>query len=130
MRKMGGYATYFNKQYDRVGPLFQSRYKSVSVKDEAQLSTVFVYVHTNPIELKEPGWKDLKVKNLRNALKRLENYRWSSYHDYAGKPTFPLTIQRDFFLNFFEGEESCRQAIEDWIKFKARNAKLGPEIIE
>ena len=50
MQKMGGYSSYFNKQYNREGALFQSRYKSVYIKDEIQLGNVFAYVHTNPVE--------------------------------------------------------------------------------
>jgi len=130
MQKMGGYSTYFNKQYNRSGALFQSRYKSVTVEDNIQLGNVFVYVHTNPVELKEPGWKDLKVKNATSAINLLENYRWSSYLDYAGKTNFPAVTQRDFFLKHYGGEKACRQAVEDWITFKAENAQYGQEIIE
>lgn len=63
MHKMAGYATYFNKQYDRVGSLFQSRYKAVQIKDDTQLANTFVYVHTNPVELWEPKWKELRVSD-------------------------------------------------------------------
>lgn len=130
MQKMGGYAWYFNKQYDRSGTLFQGRYKAVPIQDEMQLGNVFTYVHTNPVGLKEPEWKDLKVKNAQNALNWLATYRWSSYHDYIGKPSFPTVTERSFFLDFYGGEQSCRQAVEDWVTFKAENARLGPEIIE
>ena len=130
MKKMAGYSRYFNQQYDRRGTLFQGRYKAVPIQDDIQLGNAFVYVHTNPVELKEPEWKDLKVKNAQNALNWLETYRWSSYHDYKGKPSFPTVTQRDFFLDFYGGEQGCRQAVEDWVVFKAENAKLGPEIIE
>ncbi|HEX9722020.1 MAG TPA: transposase [Candidatus Paceibacterota bacterium] len=134
MRKMGGYSTYFNKQYERVGSLFQSRYKAVPIKNDEQLYTTFVYVHTNPVELKEPLWKDFQVRDEKRALAWLEEYRWSSYHDYLGRQMFPETTQREFFLNFYGGEEKCRGAVEEWIKLKARKAKLGgelgPEIME
>lgn len=130
MQKMGGYSWYFNKQNERVGSLFQGRYKAVRIRDDTQLSNVFVYVHTNPVELKDPEWKDFKVKNAKNAIYWLENYRWSSFHDYMGRLTFPMVTQRDFFLKYYGGEKNCQRAVEDWIKFKAENAQLGPEIIE
>lgn len=130
MVKMGGFSTYFNKQYERVGPLFQSRYKAVHIKNENQLSNVFVYVHTNPVELKEPLRKALKVSNKQNAVNWLETYRWSSYHDYVGNPTFPHSSRRNFFLELFGGEVGCRQAIEDWISFKAENSQLNFEEFE
>jgi putative transposase len=130
MQKMGGYSTYFNKQYNRVGPLFQSRFKAVHIKDDIQLNNMFVYVHTNPIALWEPGWKDFKVENSKNAMKKLEEYWASSYNDYIGKPKFPYAINREFFLNFYGSEERCRQAVEDWVRFKAAEANLESEIFE
>lgn len=130
MQKMGGYSIYFNKQYDRVGPLFQSRYKSVRIKDDKQFMNTFVYVHTNPIELIESKWKNLEVKNKKKAISWLNSYKWSSYKDYVGEKNFPTTTQRDFFSEFFGGENECRNVIEDWVSFKAENAELGQEIIE
>ena len=130
MQKMGGYSTYFNKQYDRVGPLFQSRFKAVCVKDDVQLSTVFAYVHTNPIELWEPGWKENKVKDPERAIRKLNDYWASSYNDYIGKPKFPHVVNREFFLDFYGDEKRCVQAVEDWVRFKAGQTELGPEIAE
>ena len=99
-------------------------YKSVPVKDARQLMTVFNYVHTNPVELVESEWKDLKVKNKKNARNFLYTYRWSSFHDYIGQSRFPQATQRDFYLDYFGGEKGCRTSVEDWINFKAENAKL------
>ena len=89
---MGGYVGYFNKQYDRVGPLYQSRYKSVQVQTDEQLNVLFSYVHTNPVELVELRWKEFEVESERNAISFLETYRWSSYRDYIGNPTFSNLI--------------------------------------
>jgi len=130
MRKMGGYSTYFNKQYKRVGPLFQSRYKAVPVINDIQLSNVFVYVHTNPIELIEPQWKDFKVRNSKKAIRWLASYKQSSYLDYMEGHNYSNVIQKKFFLEFYGGKNNCQKTVEDWIKFKAQNTKLGPEIIE
>ncbi len=132
MQKLnGGYSRYFNLQYKRVGSLFQGRYKAVPIETDGQLTTVFVYVHTNPLELKEPEWKGLlKVKNKAQAILWLESYRWSSYLDYIGKPNFSAVTQQEFFLDFFGGKNRCREVVEDWIKFNADSQKLGPEIID
>lgn len=118
MRKLGGYSTYFNKRYNRNGPLFQ-RYKLVPIKTDEQLQIAFAYVHTNPIELWESNWKQYQVENKEEALKKLENYFWSSYVTYIGKDRFLNTVDRDFFLNLFGSEEKCRQVVKDWIDYKA-----------
>ncbi len=130
MQKLGGYTTYFNKQYNRVGPLFQSRYKSVPIQNDIQLHAVFAYVHTNPIELIEPGWKNSKVGNMKKAIEYLRIYKWSSYRDYSDISTFPTATQREFFLNFFGNSQKCREAIKDWISWKANKTGLDPKIAE
>ena len=131
MQKLcSGYVTYFNKQCNRVGPLFQSRYKSIRIKEDIHLATVFAYVHTNPAELIEPGWKDFRVKNLKATMRYLESYKWSSYQDYIGNSTFPTVTKREFFLNLYGSEKKCRQAVEDWINYKAEKSGLDPNIFE
>lgn len=130
MKKMGSYAQYFNTQHDRTGSLFQGRYKAVHIESDEQLRTAFVYVHTNPVELKEPSWKEWKVTNGQAALSSLGDYRWSSYGDYIGKPTFPAVTEREFFLDFFGSEQDCKQAIEDWVLFKAENAGFDGKVLE
>ena len=122
MQKIGGYTNYFNKQYNRRGSLFESTYKCIEIKNDAQLFAVFNYVHTNPVELIEPLWKKQQVKNFDKARNFLENkYKWSSYRDCIGILTFPNVIDKKFFLEFFGGEENCKKEVEDWIKFKADN---------
>ena len=130
IQKLGGYSTYFNKQYHRMGSLFQSRFKAIHIKDDVQLNTVFSYVHTNPVELWESGWKKHGVKNPERAIKKLEEYWASSYNDYIGEPKFPHVINREFLLEFYGDEKRCKQAVEDWIRFKAGQAEFGPEVIE
>ena len=125
MHKMGGYSKYFNNQYRRSGVLFQGPYKVVDIKDDFQLVNIFNYVHTNPIELVEPEWKNLIVRDKEKAINYLNNYRWSSYRDYIGKPTFPRVSNRDFYNEFLGNEEGCRKSIEDWIDFKVENADLS-----
>jgi len=44
-----GYAGYFNRRYARVGHLFQNRYKSRPVEDDADLVGLICYVHRNPL---------------------------------------------------------------------------------
>lgn len=53
MRQLNAqYASYFNKRHNRVGHLWQDRFKSSYVMDEAYLFTLFKYIETNPIKAK------------------------------------------------------------------------------
>jgi len=129
MKKLGGYSTYFNKQYNRVGSLLQSRYKAVKITNDAQLTNTFCYVHTNPVGLWERGWKNFTVANSPAAINKLQHYRWSSYNDYIGVPQFPALTRREFFIQRFGNPETCKQFIEDWVAFKAKTIELDPKII-
>ncbi len=130
MKKICGDSTYFNKQNQLVGSLFQSRYKSVSINTDIQLANVFAYVHTNPVELVEPAWKEFRVTDTATAKQWLAAYRWSSYRDYIGLANFPQATQRGFFSGIYGKANSCRRMVEEWIEFKAENTALGSEIIE
>lgn len=120
LQKIGGYSTYFNKKYNRKGHLF-NRFNAVHVKTDEQLRNVFAYVHTNPLSLIEPAWKEkgIKINNVKKAIKFLEEkYRWSSFFDFIGKKNFPSVSSRDFFSEFFGGEKGCKEVIKNWVKYK------------
>ena len=46
------YATYFNKRHNRVGHLWQDRFKSWFVLNEKYLFTLFKYIESNPVKAK------------------------------------------------------------------------------
>lgn len=61
------YAYYFNKKYNRVGHIFQDRFKSEAIEDEGYLLQVIRYIHNNP---------------EKAAISKKEQYKWSSYPEY------------------------------------------------
>lgn len=131
MQKIGtGYAVYFNKKYRRKGHLF-NRFKAIHIKTNEQLQNVFVYVHTNPLSLIEPGWKENGIKNLDKAVKFLEEeYRWSSYFDFLERKNFPSLIIKEFFLSVMGGEFGCKEAVKNWIIHKAGLKNFSDIILE
>jgi putative transposase len=46
-RLLGGYTMYFNKTHNRTGSLFQGRFKSKLIKDDAYFLKIRPYVNTN-----------------------------------------------------------------------------------
>jgi REP element-mobilizing transposase RayT/predicted XRE-type DNA-binding protein len=58
------YAQYFNKEYKRVGPLWQGRFKNSFVYDDVYLSILLKYIEQNPIKA--------------NMIDSVGKYRWSS----------------------------------------------------
>lgn len=67
----GSYAMYYNSIEERIGPVFQGRFKSENVEDERYLHGVIRYIHNNPVEA--------KIVNIP------ENYRWSSMQEYLSR---------------------------------------------
>jgi len=117
MQKLGtGYTNYFNKKYKRVGSLFQGRFKAVLVEEEAHFIHLPYYIHLNPLDLKFPEWRNKEIRNYKEVMKFLENYRWSSFLDYLGKKNFPSVTQRKFLNEFFGGPKQYKKDITKWLK--------------
>jgi putative transposase len=130
MNKIGvGYPSYFKKKHNikEKGYFFQDRFLSLHIKNDEQLLAVFAYIHTNPLSLIEPGWKDGRIEDCQKAIDFLENYKWSSYLDYLGRKNFPSLTERSFFIETLGGPEEIRSLINDWIANK-REIKCVDEI--
>lgn len=83
------YAMRFNRDMDRVGHVFQDRYKSKAIFDEYQLLRVIRYVHKNPVSA--------------NMVRFPDEYPWSSYSEYLRYPVVISEHQKQFVLGFFQG---------------------------
>jgi putative transposase len=46
---LNGYTHYFNKKYNRKGPLWEGRFRRVLVTSDEQLMYLTRYVHLNPV---------------------------------------------------------------------------------
>lgn len=87
MQKFGvGYVRYFNNKHDRVGGLFQDKFKNVLVDDESYLQYLLVYINVlNPAEFVASNWKTEGMQDIEKVLKFAEEYKWSSHLDFLGK---------------------------------------------
>ena len=113
MQKFGsGYASYFNKKYQRIGHLFQGKFKESHIMGDEYLRTVVTYIHMNPASIIEPGWKEAGIKKPLKMIEFLEKYRWSSYLDYIGKKNFPSVTERDFAQNVFGSSQKIKEFVD------------------
>lgn len=131
MRKLGtGYTNYFNKKYDRSGSLFQGKFKSVNLNNNAHFLYLPIYIHLNPLDFNYPEWREGKIKNYKKAVDFLENYKWSSYVDYIGKKNFPSILSRDFLLDRFDNStEKLKKETNNWLKSFSKNIQKVKSII-
>jgi len=88
------YSHYFNKKYVRVGPLWQGRFKSWYVYDEAYLDVVTRYIENNPIKA--------------NITSKVGLYRWASAHS-SEEPWQERDVE---ILQTFASKKISRQADE------------------
>ena len=101
-----------------MGHLFQGSFRAVRIKNDKQLQTVFVYIHTNPVSLIVPKWKEKGIDNIEKVIKFLESYKWSSYLDYIGKKNFPSITERSFLLEVIGGIKESKKFVKDWLTQK------------
>lgn len=111
----GGYAKYFNHKYERVGALFQGKYKSVIISNESHFIHIPYYIHLNPLDLVAPKWRQREIRDRRKAVQFLEKYRWSSFLDYVGKKNFPSVTQRKLLSEFFGGPKQYKRDTIQWM---------------
>ena len=101
MRKIGiAYAMYFNVKRERVGNLFVKPFRSKHVSADDYFKRVAQYIHLNPTELFEPGWKTGRVQSFPSLKGRLRSYAYSSLPDYLGekREQFAILDQEAFQL--------------------------------
>ena len=86
MKRLNGvYTQKFNWRHNRVGHLFQGRYKSIVVDRESYLLELSRYVVLNPVRAK--------------FAKKAEDWLWSSYRATAGLAEAPDWIEVEELLN-------------------------------
>ncbi|MDP1809596.1 MAG: transposase, partial [Actinomycetota bacterium] len=73
-RLLTGYAVCFNRKYDRVGHLFQNRYKSIICQEESYLLTLIRYIHLNP-----------KRAGLVSGTEGLDSYLYAGHRALIGR---------------------------------------------
>jgi putative transposase len=97
-RLCGSYVYWYNTKYQRVGNLFQDRFKSEPVEDDQYFQIVQRYIHQNPVKA--------------GLVKCVEKYKWSSFHEYINQADL---IDVDFLLEMMSDE--TEKAIQKFIKY-------------
>ena len=69
MRRIcGSFVYWYNAKYERIGNLFQDRFKSEVVENDSYFLTVLRYIHQNPLKA--------------GIATSIEHYQWSSMGEY------------------------------------------------
>ncbi|MFA6003377.1 MAG: transposase [Elusimicrobiota bacterium] len=91
MRRIDGrYAQYFNKRHQRVGHVFQGRYKSLLIDKNSYYLTAHRYIHQNPVKA--------------GLVRRPWDYEWSSCREFVGLRKSPQWLEVGTALARFDGD--------------------------
>jgi REP element-mobilizing transposase RayT len=114
MRRVNtGYAVKFNLRHDRVGYLFQNRFGSRLVADEADLTGLVRYVHLNPLRAALVG-----------GLDELAVYPWCGHAALAGRlpPRAFHAVARTLSL-FGDAPAQARAELAAWMAAGLEDAR-------
>jgi len=87
----GGYGQWWNKRHDRVGHVFQGRFKDQIVQREGYLLALCRYVALNPVRAQ--------------LVARPEEWKWSSYAGTVGVASAPPFVDIPSVLRLFGEDE-------------------------
>ncbi|WP_299074179.1 transposase [uncultured Paraglaciecola sp.] len=108
MRQLNGVFTQsMNRKHQRVGHLFQGRYKAILVDKNAFLLELCRYIVLNPVRA--------------NLVNFPHEWQWSSWHCTIGSQASPPWLATDFLLKLFS--EDRKQAINQYTHFVAKGGK-------
>ena len=104
------YTRRFNLRHFRSGHLFQGRFKSILVQNDAYLMQLSCYIHRNPLRA--------------GLVNRLADYRWSSYRTYAYKASHTKWLNKDLILSQCNREDSYKAYREKVQKYSEEESKV------
>ena len=104
------YTRRFNLKHFRSGHLFQGRFKSILVQNDAYLTQLSCYIHRNPLRA--------------GLVNRLADYHWSSYRTYAYKASPTKWLNKDLILSQCNGEDSYKAYREMVQKYSEEESKV------
>ena len=110
MARLGtGYARHFNERHDRVGHLFQNRFRSRRALDDADRMGLVLYVTRNPLE-----------GGLVADPRSLEDFPWCGLGALLGqRPARPFEAPSETLALFDSDPDHARQELRDRLESPA-----------
>lgn len=97
------YTTYFNVKYQRIGHLFQGRYKAFVIDKDSYAAELSRYIHLNPVRA--------------HITSKPEEYKWNSYQYFISSINKPEFLSVDFILSYFgKYKDQARIAFKKFIE--------------
>jgi putative transposase len=128
------YSIWFNKKFQRSGPLFQGRFKAILHDYVSHGLTINRYIHLNPVRVRRLGGhegrtgrqKDSAAAELAVARREaLRSYRWSSSGYYSAKQKAPDWLTTAGVLELVSQRGSLGTKMAAYRRQLERDAALG-----
>ena len=104
-RLLTGYALAYNRRHQRVGHLFQNRYKSIVVEEDAYFRELVRYLHLNPLRA-----------GLVPDLAHLDRYPWCGHAGILGRQCLPGQDRAAVLAWFGRTERTAIQAYRAYVR--------------
>ncbi len=114
-RSLDSYTKYYNIKHNRVGPLFQGRFKTVPIETDEQLLHLSRYIHLNPFTSK--------------LTDDATNYEWSSYQCYLDNDTVRLCHPK-FILDLTNSSKNYTEFVNDYAEYIQSIEELNNLLID
>lgn len=86
LQKLGGtFTKFFNKKYERKGPLFLGKMKTKHINKKEYLMYITHYIHLNALDLINKKWREGNLKLSSKDKNFLFFYPWSSLNFYINR---------------------------------------------
>lgn len=124
MRKLGtGYTMYFNKKYERVGPLFQGKFKSVLIGNEQQSLFIPHYIHLNALDLL--GKDEKSLMSEAELVEVVKEYPRSSIKTYINE-TRDSILSMSAIQELYSMGVDYEQSLFEMVQLESENFLRGP----
>ena len=107
------FSRFFNGRFHRKGPLWQSRYRSVEIKTDAQILHVSRYIHLNP--------------TTSNLVSKPEDWVFSSYKYYTNSDYYLKEVLNEITIN---KAERYRKFCENQIAYQRKLKQIKKLLLE
>ncbi len=109
-------AKYINVKKDRLGPLFESRFKTKHIDSNTYLIHLSIYIHLNPLDiLSGKAWRNHSLQNWHLQKKKLLEYPWSSLKSFLlDNYNDPILSGIQVIANQFSHKNDYENFMREW----------------
>ncbi|HHX62187.1 MAG TPA: hypothetical protein GX707_15980 [Epulopiscium sp.] len=107
------YSQYYNRKYDRYGPVFKGRFHSTPIENDRYMITVSAYIHNNPKDI--PRYKE-----------KVQLYPFSSLIEYINETNESGVLTRSFLVELIGFKH--KQNKKAYLKLIRKSADLETEM--